>query len=77
VITVDTALAHLAGSLGMPTWILLPFAADWRWGLSSETSPWYPSVRLFRQQSPGDWNSVITSLHKKLMEQKVSECNMA
>lgn len=68
VITVDTALAHLAGSLGIPTWILLPFAADWRWGLSSETTPWYPSVRLFRQPSPGDWNSVISSVHKKLME---------
>jgi hypothetical protein len=62
VITVDTALAHLAGSLGVPTWILLPFAADWRWGLTSETSPWYPSVRLFRQESPGDWKPVITRI---------------
>jgi len=62
VITVDTALAHLAGSLGVPTWILLPFAADWRWGLTSETSPWYSSVRLFRQESPGDWKPVITRI---------------
>jgi tetratricopeptide (TPR) repeat protein len=59
VITIDNSTAHLAGALGIPTWILLPFVADWRWLLVSEDSPWYPTVRLFRQSRPGDWQSVI------------------
>jgi hypothetical protein len=59
VITVDTALAHLSGALGRPVWILLPFAPDWRWLLDRPDSPWYASVRLYRQPRPRDWGAVI------------------
>lgn len=59
VITIDTAVAHLAGALGRPVWILLPFSADWRWFATRTDSPWYPTARLFRQIRPGDWPDVI------------------
>lgn len=60
VITVDTSIAHLAGSIGVPTWVLLPaHAADWRWLRARTDSPWYPSVRLIRQTAPGDWGAVV------------------
>lgn len=59
VITVDTAVAHLAGGLGKPVWILVPFVPDWRWLLDRDDSPWYPTARLFRQRRAGDWDAVI------------------
>lgn len=59
VITSDTSTAHLAGALGVPVWIGLPFAPDWRWFLERSDSPWYPSARLFRQRRPGDWTDVL------------------
>ena len=58
-ITVDTAVAHLAGALGVPTWVLLPATPDWRWLLEREDSPWYETARLFRQKVRGDWGEVI------------------
>ncbi len=59
VVTIDNSTAHLAGSLGVPAWVLLPFAADWRWLETREDSPWYPTMRLFRQPEPEDWQSVV------------------
>jgi tetratricopeptide (TPR) repeat protein len=59
VISVDTSLAHLSGALGRRTWVLLPFTADWRWLRDREDSPWYPSMKLYRQKAFGDWNEVF------------------
>jgi len=66
VVTVDTSIAHVAGALGVPTLLLLPFVPDWRWQLAREDSPWYRSVRVLRQPSPGDWPSVIDRVHREL-----------
>jgi len=68
-ITVDTAPAHLAGAMGRPVWVLVPFAPDWRWMLDGETTPWYPSARVFRQSALADWSSVIGRVAAALQEQ--------
>lgn len=67
-ISVDTAVAHLAGALGKPIWTLLPFVPDWRWMLNREDSPWYPTMKLFRQPSRGDWESVIDRIKDALKD---------
>lgn len=59
VVTVDTSIAHLAGALGVPTWVMLSYKADWRWMINRDDSPWYPTMRLFRQKTPGDWDTII------------------
>ena len=66
VISIDTSVAHLAGALGVPVWVLLNWAPDWRWLLDRDDSPWYPSMRLFRQKAQGDWNSVLERVELEL-----------
>jgi hypothetical protein len=68
VIAVDTAVAHLAGALGIPVWMLNRFDSCWRWLLNREDSPWYPSMRQFRQSKAGDWNEVIRRVSQALGE---------
>jgi tetratricopeptide (TPR) repeat protein len=69
VISVDTSVAHLSGALGKPTWILLSFSPDWRWLLNRSDSPWYPSVKLYRQHRPDDWSSVLARVRADLDEE--------
>ncbi len=67
VISVDTMMAHLAGALGRPVWTLLSYRCDWRWMLAREDTPWYPSMRLFRQPEPGSWEAVVESVREELI----------
>ena len=66
VITVDTLAAHLAGALGKPAWVMLQYSADWRWMTAREDSPWYPTIRLFRQPKPGDWSVTVDTVRDAL-----------
>src|SRR5262249_22489602 len=68
VITTCTALPHLAGALGRPVFLMLSRVADWRWGLEGATTPWYGSMRLFRQPTPGDWRAVIEQVGAALRD---------
>ena len=66
VVTCDSAVAHLAGAMGKPVWVAVPYAPDWRWFLGREDTPWYPTMRLFRQSHPGDWDGVFRRIGKDL-----------
>lgn len=68
VVSVDTGVAHLSGSLNHPTWLMLPFRPDWRWLLDRSDTPWYPAMKLYRQPSPGDWASVLNQISKDLRQ---------
>jgi ADP-heptose:LPS heptosyltransferase len=68
VISVDTSVAHLAGALSKPVWILLPFIPEWRWLLDRDDSPWYPTARLFRQDESRAWENVIARVHRALLD---------
>jgi hypothetical protein len=71
VVSVDTSVAHLSAALGRPTWILVPFVPDWRWLLDREDSPWYPSVKLYRQSVDADWVSVLERVAADLVEYRL------
>jgi hypothetical protein len=66
IITTDTAPAHLAGALGRPVWTLIHWLADWRWGRDRDDSPWYPTMRVFRQKAPGEWEEVLRRVAREL-----------
>jgi len=72
VIAVDTSIVHAAGAMGKPVWVLRPFYPDWRWGISGESSPWYPSATLLQQPAPGNWESVVKEAASRLRSQNSS-----
>jgi hypothetical protein len=74
VISVDNATVHMAGALGVPVWALLPYSPNWRWLLNRNDSPWYPTMRLFRQPSPGDWATVMKKVSQELRKMKNNRC---
>jgi len=67
IISVDTSAAHLAAALGKPTWLILPYIPDWRWLLDRDDSPWYPSVKIYRQPKGSDWESVFEKINADLL----------
>ena len=75
IISVDTSPVHLAGALGKPTWLLIPYSPDWRWLVGREDSPWYPTMRLFRQPKARDWESVVEAVRVAL-KQKLAQLSM-
>ena len=75
IITSDTAMAHLAGALGAPVWVVLQFEADWRWFIERDDSPWYPTMRLFRQRRPGDWAEVFERVAQALRTQVLARAS--
>jgi tetratricopeptide (TPR) repeat protein len=77
VITTDTCIAHLAGAMAKPVWILLPHLADWRWMQQIETTPWYPTARLFRQRAPGDWEGVLDRVVEDLSKLRSAQSRQA
>ena len=68
IVTTDTSVAHLAGALGRPAWVMLQFTPDWRWHLNRQDNPWYPTMRLFRQRKLGDWSGVIDDVVQALSQ---------
>jgi ADP-heptose:LPS heptosyltransferase len=68
IISVDTAAMHLAGGMGMPLWVLLPFNADWRWPMGEGECLWYPRAEIFRQSSPGNWDDAIATIAHRLRQ---------
>jgi hypothetical protein len=76
IITVDTMIAHLAGALGRPVWLLLKHEADWRWTAAKGHSPWYPSMRIYRQRSPGDWTEPVAQVLTDLRQQSLRQGTM-
>ena len=77
VISVDTAVAHLAGALGKPVWLLVQDSPDWRWLLNRADSPWYPTLQLFRQSHRGDWRpvleQVVAELHRAMCDRRLTK----
>jgi hypothetical protein len=67
IVSVDTSVAHLAGALGRPLWIMLPYLPDWRWLLDRDDNPWYPTARLFRQTKAGQWRDVFDRVNAALL----------
>jgi ADP-heptose:LPS heptosyltransferase len=66
IISVDTAILHLAGAMGKKTWAVLPYSPDWRWGTDGDTTRWYPSMRLYRQTNPSSWSDVFDRMAQDL-----------
>lgn len=71
-ITNDSSIAHLGGAMGIKTWIILPYLSEWRWGLDTNTTPWYESVKLFRQKTVGDWNTVFAEVKNELLRKALN-----
>jgi hypothetical protein len=72
-ISVDTAVVHLAGAMGRPAWVMIPFIPDWRWGMRRENCLWYPSLRLFRQNRPKDWSGVVECMRRELLDSWIED----